>query len=174
MDEKYNSSNHDFFGDVVVYKGNDLESRLLRIFTGDITHSAMRTKRNVAESLNLWGPVKHNLVHPKECYDEYIILRHKEITPEHRKNLRRLHLQTNSKYDLKLIFDIMVRKLQEYIPNKIDMSHEGKSDCSSRIAMMYHVLDLEINRDVHYSQIEPHHFLDSPYFEKIGEWKNGT
>ena len=90
------------------------------------------------------------------------------------RNLKRLNSETSSSYDLKLLFKLAKRKLQGHIPNNLDFSHYGRSNCSSRIAQMFNVLDLEINRDVHFSQIEPSHFVDSSYFDLVGEWKKKT
>lgn len=161
-----------FFGDVVVYKGNSLEAKILKIFTGEFTHSALRINEDYAESLDWFGHLEHNLKKPKKHYLEYVILRHKEMTPEIQRNLERFrNSQTFESYDLKLLFKLAKRKLQGYIPNKLNFSNYGKTNCSSELAEVFDVFDLKINRDIHYSQIEPHHFVDSRYFDVVGDWK---
>lgn len=160
-----------FFGDVVVYLGNNLESKILKPFTGDFTHSALRLNRNTAQSLDLCGKMKHNLNTPRDCYNQYIILRHKKMDQKKQRDLSRLNRKTNSNYDLQLIFQIGLKKLFGNQPDKQNMYHPGKSHCGSRIAHMYEIVGLETNPYIHFSQTEPIHFLNSPNFKIIGEWK---
>ena len=160
-----------FFGDVVIYKGNCLESKILKPFIGEFTHSALRLNRGTAQSLDIWGIMKHDLNKPDDCYNEYIILRHKEIVQRTQKDLSRLNRKTNSNYDLQLIFQIALKKILGNQPDRKNMYHPGKSHCSSRIAHMYEIVGLEINPYIHFSQIEPKHFLDSLKFKVIEEWK---
>lgn len=159
----------DPFGDVILYEGNDLESKILKPFTGKYTHCAIRTREEVAKGIDLWGDVSHDLLDPMNCYNSYVILRHKFITSEKRDKLRELHKVTPNDYDLKLLFKILYRKLGKKAPNLEDLSTLGKFDCSSRIAKMYVQANLEIG-DINHSQFEPVHFL-SKYFEIIKEWK---
>ena len=47
-----------------------------------------------------------------------------------------------------------------------------RHDCSALCAMVHEIHQLgKVINDVHYSQIEPHHFLNNPKYEIIGEWK---
>lgn len=161
----------EYFGDIVVYKGNKLEDKILRVFTGEWTHTALRINRGSAQSLNYLGKTKHNLDNPKIDYHEYIILRHKEITEVKQRMLRRLNKTCNSNYDLKLLLQIAFKKMLGGQPDSENMFHKGKSNCSSRIAQMYDVTGLEVNPYIHFSQMEPHHFIDNPNFKIVGEWK---
>lgn len=159
------------FGDVVIYKGHMLEDKILNLFIGEWTHAALRTYKGTAISHNIWGKTKHNLNIPKKDYNEYLILRHKEITPYKQNRLKRLNRYCNSDYDLQLIFQIATKKIFKEEPDRKNMYHKGKSTCTSRIAHMYRLAGLHINEDIHFSQIEPFHFLDSKYFDVIYEWQ---
>lgn len=164
---------NDYFGDVIIYKGNGIESKILKPFTGEWTHTALRINRGTAQSLDFWGKLKHDLYSPNKIYDEYIILRHKDINKGNQKSLSRLNRMTKSEYDLKLLFNLAFRKIMGYESNQKDISNPDKSNCSTRVSHMFDILELRINWNIHYSQIEPHHFLESQHFEQVGEWKRG-
>lgn len=159
----------DVFGDIVIYEGNDIIDRVIKSFTGKYTHCAIRTREESAKGIDLWGDISHDLLDPMDCYNSYIIVRHKYITPEKREKLRELHKVTSNDYDLKLLFKILYRKLRKKVPDLEDLSITGKFNCSSRIAKMYVQANLEIG-DINHSQMEPYHFLNK-YFEIIKEWK---
>ncbi len=51
-----------------------------------------------------------------------------------------------------------------------DLSLPNKFICTSRLAFIYHLLELPISDEIHWSQIEPSHFIENKYFDKIGFW----
>ena len=158
-----------FFGDVVIYEGNDLEDKVIKYFTKDFTHAAIRTSRKDAHSIRYGKEKHHDLIHPRDGYNRYLILEHKNMISIRRKWLKQLHEIVNKDYDLELIFKLGLRKLFRIEPNEKDLSIKRKFTCSSRIAYLYNRIKLPISDDIHWSQIEPRHFYESPYFEVVKE-----
>ena len=166
------------YGDVVLFKGNDKESRIIEFFLqkmGDSTspyvHSALRTRRHRAESIGFRGYQVYNLNHPPEWCDEFVILRHKDMTSSKRRELRKLNRICSRNYDWGLILKL---GFNSFIPqNSIsdDLSTENEYTCTSRIALMYNLLKMSVIEGVHYSQINPEHFIDGGNFEVMNEWK---
>lgn len=166
------------FGDVVLFKGNDIESRTIIPFLekrGDspppYVHSALRTRRHRAESIGLRGYKVIKLKSPPNWCDEFVILEHKEITPSKRRGLRKLNKILPKNYDRLLILKLGFNSFLPQYSKLDDLSTENAYTCTSRIALMYNLLEMSIMEGVNCSQINPEHFIDGKNFEVIKEWK---
>ena len=135
------------FGDVVLFKGNDIESRTIIPFL---------EKRGDS---------------PPNWCDEFVILEHKEITPSKRRGLRKLNKILPKNYDRLLILKLGFNSFLPQYSKLDDLSTENAYTCTSRIALMYNLLEMSIMEGVNCSQINPEHFIDGKNFEVIKEWK---
>lgn len=166
------------FGDVVLFKGHDRESRLIEFFLQKIgdspppyVHSALRTRRHRAESIGLRGYQVYNLKHPPEWCDEFVILRHKDMTSSKRKELRKLNRIFSRNYDWGLILKLGANYVIPQNSISDDLSTENEYTCTSRIALMHNLLKMSVIEGVHISQITPEHFMDGGHFDIVKEWK---
>ncbi len=159
------------YGDIVLYEGNDLDSKVIQFFTGSkYIHSALRVHRNTAVSVSRKGRVVHDLLEPKEGYTGYIILEPKEITHEQKRYIRRYESRLPNDYDWTNIWKLAFRHTFDIEPDKEDISNGGKFTCSSRMAYLYHLVGFPIVDGVNYSQIIPSDFLNDK-FEVTRKWK---
>lgn len=159
---------NNFYGDVVLYKSNTLESRLFRLFTHNIfTHSALRTSETTARGLAKKGELLYSLNEPFERHSIYTILRHKDITEEQRKLMEEISKTLPEMYSTKIIIRLGLGHLFDLDRTK-SLDYPGFT-CSSRIAYLYQAVGLEIG-EIHYSQYEPQDFLNENFeIEKV--WK---
>ncbi len=182
-----------YFGDIVIYSSNDwLGEGIGWLTENDFTHCALRTGRDKAEGprLNAWNLLPfskkrdirrfHNLESPLEEYQEYFILKHKNMSLLKRMKIKKIYSKMNlGKYDLFLFgkkalsygFKKVKRKIgyeNAKISDSRDLSREGTWLCGSASR---HPLDqleeLKSSLDIDCSQIEPQNFLEDNYFEKI-------
>ena len=164
--------NENVFGDVVVFKSNSLEARLITAITKNkYNHCALRTEETKAKNITRRGTLEYDLSNPTGRYDSYIILEHKEITPRRREQLYLWDKLVKNNYSTRSILTLASRHLLGMEKNYDRIIKPGKLNCSTRIALIYKMVFIPILRDIHHTQIEPNDFLDSPYFEVIKEWK---
>jgi hypothetical protein len=156
------------YGDVVILSGNDLESKVLKLFTNKWTHAALRLDKNWAYGINITNKRYIHLTKIQDCYSEYVILRHKRIDEHTKDLLKDLNRTVSKEYSYNALFKLMIRKIKGKEP---DWEYIDGLVCSSRIAKMYSLAGLKINDNINPSQIEPIHFIKSTYFNKISEWK---
>ena len=156
------------FGDVVLYKNNTLEGKLFRFITKDIfTHYALRTSETTARALTGRGVLLYSLRQPSPNHVIYVILSHKDITEEKRKEIERLDEFLPNKYSTKIILKLGLGHIFGSNRTK-PINYQGYT-CSSRIAHLYQLAGLDIG-NIHYSQYEPADFLNENFeIEKV--WK---
>jgi hypothetical protein len=140
-----------------------------------------------------------DLENPPETYSEYIILKHKNITPEKRIEMKKTYEKTKiENYDLKLFLKMAYRHSKEmkvnfknastvgaYFFGKAlsyfydDSEIENKPDpllvpslylCSNIISALYNHVNLEIIPGLNWNQIEPQHFMLSANFTREKKW----
>lgn len=101
----------EYFGDVVLYWGNSLPAKILRIFTGsDISHCAVRINKTRAESVELdEGLMIHDLENPRDIYYAYAILKRKGMTSEDRIRMKAIYDSLGKEYDLYRIWRLAWR-----------------------------------------------------------------
>lgn len=168
-----------YFGDAVIYGGMAKSSKVIRIFTkSTFTHCALRIDEDTAESID-WPPkvLIHDLNDPKEEYLRYEIYRPRGITALQREALEILNENIAREYDVGLILKLASRHILKKGYSVEDLAKENLFVCSSRMAMLYEMVGIEVLPKVHFSQIEPQHFGESPNFVKIADWvreKNGS
>ena len=165
------------YGDIFVIETDFLESRVIRPFCKKIngrryTHVALKTGGKYAESIDLDGRILHDLTDFPYEWRNFSVFRHKEMTDVKREKLKKLNEELPISYDICGILRLGARKLKGMEPDARDLSKEGKSFCTTRDAHMFYLSGLLIKkeRDVHWSQIEPMHFFESEFLEKIDEW----
>lgn len=163
MDRKY-------IGDILVIESEFWQGKLIKPFTGNYNHSAIRTHPNQASSVVFGGIEKYFLSDVPDKWKSYIILRHKYITNSDREKLRKLNKLLPKKYDVKLLLKLAWRQFNEIELDGDILSRDG-FDCSSRPARLYEMLGYPVIDNVDSSQIRPIHFLESKYFEPIMEFK---
>lgn len=181
-----------YFGDVVVYQctPNDWEGRLIRFFTkNEFTHCALRTGKNKAEGIRLKYKnllsyifpsipsedikIKHDLENPREDYQRYVILRHKDMTLGKRIKMKFAYKEMKIRgYDLPLFlgkaWNYKLGKLGRKINLKSNFEN-GMYLCGSTPGSLFHDLRLKLP-DIEWHQIEPQHFVESDQFVKVHEW----
>jgi len=133
-------SSEEFFGDVVVYENNTLYSTMVGWLTGSVfNHCALRTSEHIAESSDLGAWIynkdflKHNLKESEEYVISYKILKHKDVTPEKRNEMKEFYQRVAKEYDLLRIVRLA----------KIHLSRRAKRDMDRDIAtkdddVLYH------------------------------------
>ena len=178
-----------YFGDVVVYSSDDFLGEGIEWFTkSEFTHCALRTGKNKAEGVRInWfnlipfrenGDIRryHNLENPLEEYKRYIILRHKNISLFKRIKMKNIYEKMEfKKYDLSLFLRKAFNyKILRKDPDLRNLSREEYWLCGFQTGYCINETDLPITDEINLSQIEPHHFLKSKYFERTYEWnRNG-
>lgn len=161
-----------YFGDVVVFESNSLEARLVTFFTGsDYNHSALRTEEYYAKNITKQGMVECDLRKPDERYSSYLILEHNEITDLKRNQLMEWDKRVNNEFSKQSILVLGLRHVLRKEENNDKVTGFGKLNCSSRIALLYELVNLPILDYIHHTQIEPHNFLESPYFKLVDSWR---
>ena len=140
-----------------------------------------------------------DLENPPETYSEYVILKHKNITPEKRIKMKEIYEKTKiENYDLKLFLKMAYEHSKEievnfknastvgaYLFGKAlsffydDSEIESQLDpltmpslylCSTVISRLYYHVDLEIVPKLKWRQIEPQHFKTSANFIEKKDW----
>ena len=162
--------NRNYIGDILVISSDYWQGRIIKPFTGEYNHTAMRTHPNMAMAIYPNGFEKCILSDPPEEWASYIMLRHRGLNEKDRDELKRLNRNLSKKYDLNLLFKLAWRQMKGIEPGSEDLSGNG-FDCSSRPARMYEMLDYPIIDGIHSSQIRPVHFLESEYFDEVRHWK---
>jgi hypothetical protein len=160
------------FGDVIVWEGDDLFSKMINYFTdSNSSHVGLRTKRNILSSVGRDGRFEMSLLEPDPEVLNYTILRHKDMDSDKRWRLRLLDKKLPNTYDRGLVRQLGIRHLLNLENDMRDISNTNKYICSTRIAFMYNEVGLSVYDGVHWSQTEPHHFTKSPYFERVKYWE---
>ena len=134
------------------------------------THAALRLERNIAEGLRLNGTQVIDLQNPSKCYDSFVILRHRKIAPDKRRKIKVLDRALEKNYGMDLIYKLAWRYLTGKKPNRENLSFKNEYTCSSRIALMYDLLRMDVLKGVDYSQVIPQHFIEGENFEITDEW----
>lgn len=117
-------------------------------------------------SINRYGQDIDDLRQSK--YKSHLILKHKEIETYHREKLKDLHEHIGIEYNIRLLLRFGLAHILSLNRTKdISNGKTDKSVCSTRIAKIYSLAGLKVHPDYHYSQIEPHHFLNF-FFEIVG------
>jgi len=161
----------EYVGDVVVFSGIDVQSRIVRYYTRSIwSHVSLRLERSIVRGSSLFREDRIiDLLNPGEDYDKYLILRHKGITDSKRKDIIRIEYETPMDYDIRLILK-QRNRLKKNIPmDDKDIGRPNRSICTQRIGEFYLREELKIKDGVHSSQLLPHHFPESPYFDPVGQ-----
>ncbi|MBI4116551.1 hypothetical protein HY449_02300 [Candidatus Pacearchaeota archaeon] len=157
------------YGDVVLFDGNDRFSKIIRLFNGQqYIHSGLLVDENTASQLSRFGEeVLVNLLDSKD-HDSCLILRHKKITSSDREMLKKYYeeIVRNSGYDMLAIVKLGIRHKFGIKPDGKNILRNGRNICCSLDSLVYERLTgLPVLEGVHYSQTEPHHFLQSQHFE---------
>ena len=160
------------YGNIILFEGNDLESRIIKLFTkSKYTHTALQVHRNVAMSITRKGRITRYLDQSKDWIDSYLILEHKEIDLVKRRKIRRNNHHMTNDYDTGVLFRIGLRHLLGKEPDLEDISRHERFNCSSKPAYLYLLEDLSVMKGVNYSQVEPQMFLEGGNFRVVKEWK---
>ena len=176
-----------YAGDVVVFVANDWEGRRIRDFTkSPYVHCALRTGENSVVSLrfswvelfkkaagirffqnpNLERLIKtFDLDNLPNYYEEYIILRHKDMTSEKREKIKEACEKIKLKdYDLRLFARMAYKHWKKINPDATDLSTPLSYLCSNIASGLWkHHANLDVIPGVDWSQIEPQHYSQSPY-----------
>jgi len=164
------------YGNVVVMKGTDFwESKLaIGLATkSQYHHTGLLISPTEIEVMTRGGVAKYNLETDleKEDYGDYLIVEHRDMTPELRKELKRLNESEFFRdlyYDEKNLRKIFFRSLRGIKPDWKDLSTSPKgSFCNSRVGLMYEELGLPVKEGVHNSQLFASHFLEPKYWNII-------
>lgn len=172
LQESIREQKQRFFGNVVLLEGTDLYSRAIRHFTkNQYIHSAMQTHRNSARTVTRKGKEYINLLEPCEDIVSYLILEHKGMEEYHRKELRKIERYLETDYDFRSIFILALKHQFNLDMDDKDISSKFKINCSNRIAKGIELVDLKWSpTEKHWSQAEPHDFLNENY-RLIKEWQ---
>jgi len=162
------------YGNVVLFEGNDLQSKAIRLFTKSrYVHAGIQVHRNVVVCVTPRGKTKRYLSEPGHWIDSYLILEHLEIDPIKRRKIRHNNNKLPDNYDQGIILRLALRHLLRKEPDLEDIARNGGFDCSSKPAYLYNIEGLQVIGGVNYSQVEPHHFLEGGNFKVVKEWKRG-
>lgn len=160
------------FGDVIVFESNSLEAKLISLFTGNnYNHSALKTEGDYAKNITKQGMIECDLRKPDKRYGSYLILEHDEITDVKRNQLMEWDKRVNNECSKQSILVMGLRHVLRKKKNDYKVIGFGKLNCSSRIALLYELVNLPILDYIHHTQIEPHDFLESPYFKLVDSWR---
>ena len=164
------------YGDIMVVETDFAESRLIRPLCPKIagiryTHFILKTEKNHAEGLDLDGRIKYDLQNIPYEWKSFLVFRHNEINDKKRQELKKLNEELSNAYDLHAAWKMAVMRITGKKPNLENLSSPNKFMCSSRLANIYHLLELPICEDVHWSQTEMTHLVNSKHFKKIDSWK---
>ena len=159
-----------YVGDILVIESSCWQGRLIKPWTGTYNHSAMRTHRNAATAINISGSERYILSKPPKQWIQYHMMRHRGLTDKDRKSLKSLDKLISTEYDFRLLLRLAWRQMAGVEPNMDDISGVGNS-CSSKQAFEFHLIGWKVKDDVHYSQVRPSMFLESPYFDEIKYWR---
>ena len=152
------------FGDVVLYKSQTLEGKVIGQFSSPFNHSAMQVSPNRAQATTWNGEELYYLDAPKREHTGYVILRHNDITDLKRDRLEMFDRITSRNYNTKTIFEmalVNVLKLDKTAPIRTNWK-KGGFTCSNRIAYLYRLINLDLG-DVHWSQYQPSDFLNDNF-----------
>lgn len=160
-----------YFGDVIVFESKSLESRLIGIFTGEkYNHSALRVSRHYAKNMTKKNIDYCCLAPPDDIYESYLILEHKDLDSKTRLGMKIWDKYLSEEYSKQSIIKLGLIHLSKRKKDNREISSTNRLNCSSRIALIYNYVDLPVLDDIHWSQIEPNDFVESPYFRIVGEW----
>ena len=162
------------FGDIVLFDGNDLYSKIIKHFTkSDYVHSAIRSHRNTSRTVSRKGKEFISLVNPSDDITKYLILEHEDIQNYHRNEMRKIDKFLEYDYDLLGVGMLALKHLIDF-NDELDISRPGKFQCASRIARLYELVDLDWwpsqLEPMHFSQAQPHYFLNEN-FNITGKWE---
>lgn len=161
------------YGDIVLFDGNDNLSRIIRAFNGQkYIHSGLLVEKDTASQLNRFGKEVFVNLRDSKDHDSCVVLRHRYVTNSDREKLKQRYeeLVRNSKYDLLAIAKLGLRHKLGLKPDGKNVLRNGRHICCSLDSLVYELLTgLPVISGVHYSQTEPHHFLQSKHFEIVEE-----
>lgn len=158
---------NEFYGDVVLYEGNDWDSKLVRLFTQDkFTHSGLRINEKEVLSITWREEEILNLEDLQGKYSSALILRHKKITQTLRDDLRKAEESLVKNYSLLKIFELGFSTIFDSRRNELTFGR-GHT-CSGRIASIYDYVGLGVRVGFPPRQTIPSDFLRGGYFEQIG------
>jgi len=164
------------YGDIMIVETDFAESRLIRPLCPKIggiryTHFVLKTEKNYAEGLDLDGRIKYDLRNIPYEWKSFLVFRHNEINDEKRKDFKRINEGLSDVYDLGAAWKMLAMRIKGKKPNLEDLSLPDKFMCTSRLANIYHLLEMPISEEVHWSQTEMIHVANSGHFKKVDSWK---
>jgi hypothetical protein len=124
----------EYFGDVVVYETDTIESKVIGLFThSKMNHCALRISECEAESSDLgtWihqrNFLRHNLEEPEKFVKNYKILRHEDITPEKRDSMKNFYQKVGKEYDIWRIVRLARRHIRKIEQDMTDLTTNPNS-----------------------------------------------
>jgi hypothetical protein len=126
-------------------------------------HVAIKTHRN--SHLNFGKNGKHTYI-LSDFTGDFVEMQHKEINMQQRLEMRAESMGPTPFYDYLNVFRLALRNKLEIEHDMKDLSVYGKTR-SSYVASLYNAQGLLIVDGTHFSQIEPHDFFHSKYFERV-------
>lgn len=159
------------FGDVIIFHTNSIEGKLIKLFTGKFyNHSALMVEDNTARDISRNGVEDYYLDTFDGNYDAYVILSHVKMNERRRNQLKEFDEELIAEYSNKSILAMALRYLTSKERDNLPLIEDSKLNCSTRIALLYHKTNLPILDNIHYTQIMPSDFLESPYFNVDRRW----
>lgn len=157
------------FGNIVLYEGNSLDSKVIRYFTRNpVTHAALQINKKFAIGYAKTGRLRHNLITPEDYYDSYYIIEHLGMDKMYRKLIRKENRLTPMRFSR---MTLVRNAIYDKTGKRIKSNNSTNFTCSSRIAYMYDRVGLPVVDGFHYSEIQPHDFLRSKHFKVVDIWR---